>query len=223
MGIYSTMSIEEVSQSVSLVSITPDAQHVIAYCARVSNPENQANHQTEPKLLRYLAKHKHWSPFEMAHMTLEIRTSRAIAAQIIRHRSFTFQEFSQRFAQVHSYILPYFRSQDSKNKQSSHDTFSEDAQATMREQTRASMESSFQLYQTLLDQGVARECARMVLPLCTATTIYMSGSIRSWIHYLQLRTEWDTQKEHREIADMAKAILLEQCPWLQDVLSLDHN
>jgi thymidylate synthase (FAD) len=213
-------SIEEVKQSVKLVTITDNAQHVIAYCARVSNPQNQQNLETEPKLLAYLVKHKHWSPFEMASMTLEITTTRAIASQIIRHRSFSFQEFSQRFARVQQFIMPYFRTQDAKNKQSSHDTLSSEDQDKWRQNTLDTIIASFQLYNSMVDNGVARECARMVLPLCTATTIYMTGTIRSWIHYLQLRTEWDTQAEHREIAEAAKAILLEKCPWLSEILSL---
>jgi len=210
--------ISEVSQSVKLVTITENAQHVIAYCARVSNPQNQHNIETEPKLLAYLVKHKHWSPFEMASMTVEICTSRAISAQIIRHRSFSFQEFSQRFSSVHQYIMPHFRTQDSKNKQSSHDTLSEEDQAALQEQTRETVKIAFTMYNNMLERGVAKECARMILPMCTATTIYMTGTIRSWIHYLQLRTEWDTQQEHREIAVAIREILLKECPWLAQVL-----
>lgn len=212
------MSAIQVSPHVKLVSITPDAQHTIAYCARVSNPQNQQNLLTEPKLLSYLVKHKHWSPFELAHMTIEIKTTRAISSQIIRHRSFAFQEFSQRFAQVHEYIMPHYRVQDSKNKQGSFDTLSQNQQEMFQRKTKEQIENTFTLYDEMLSQGIAKESARLILPMCTATTIYMSGTIRSWIHYLQLRTQWDTQKEHREIADQIKEILIKECPWLSDVL-----
>jgi thymidylate synthase (FAD) len=199
---------------VQLVWMTPDAQHMIAKCARVSNPTNQENRVTEEKLLKYLATHKHWSPFEMASMCLEITTSRAISAQILRHRSFHFQEFSQRYAAAQTYEIPYFRLQDEKNRQNSLDTISDEVQAQLQQQTSSHLEESFKLYDTLVQQGVAKECARMVLPLCTETTIYMCGTIRDWIHYCQVRCAPDTQKEHREVAEECRRILLENLPAL---------
>jgi thymidylate synthase (FAD) len=210
------MSSDEIK--VKLEWITPDAQHIIAKCARVSNPTNQENRSTEIKLLKYLAKHKHWSPFEMASMCLEIKTTRAISAQIIRHRSFAFQEFSQRFAASTDYSLPYFRSQDYKNRQNSFDDINAETQEQLQTKAKDVIEKCFEVYNELVSSGVAKETARMILPLCTNTTIFMTGSIRSWIHYIQLRTGTDTQKEHREVADLAKAILLEQIPALQEVL-----
>jgi len=203
-----------------LVWITPDAQEIIAKLARVSNPANENNIKTAPKLLQYLVAHHHWSPFEMASMCVEIHTTRAIAAQILRHRSFSFQELSQRFASVSDmeYEIPYFRIQDHKNRQSSLDTIDEQKQQQLQTQTKAVLDQCFQLYNTLLDEGVAKECARMVLPLCTRTRMYMTGTIRSWIHYIQLRSAWDTQVEHRVIAEKAKALLLTHMPWIADVL-----
>jgi thymidylate synthase (FAD) len=212
----------EVQPHVKLVSITPNAQHTIAYCARVSNPQNQENLATESKLLRYLVKHQHWSPFELAHMTIEIKTTRAISSQIIRHRSFSFQEFSQRFANVHEYILPHFRIQDTKNKQGSFDALDTTSQESYQAKAKQQIEETFALYQQMIQDGIAKESARLVLPMCTATTIYMSGTIRSWIHYLQLRTQWDTQKEHREIAEQIQSILLQECPWLSEVLTITN-
>lgn len=156
----------------------------------------------------------------MASMCVEIHTTRAIAAQILRHRSFSFQELSQRFASVSDmeYEIPYFRIQDHKNRQSSLDTIDEQKQQQLQTQTKAVLDQCFQLYNTLLDEGVAKECARMVLPLCTRTRMYMTGTIRSWIHYIQLRSAWDTQVEHRVIAEKAKALLLTHMPWIADVL-----
>ena len=204
--------------TVRLEWITPDAQHMIAKCARVSNPTNQENRTSEVKLLKYLAKHKHWSPFEMASMCLEIKTTRAISAQIIRHRSFAFQEFSQRFAATTEYTLPYFRIQDHKNRQNSFDTIDAEQQEQLQQKAQQVIQQCFDCYNELIGAGVAKETARMILPLCTNTTIYMTGSIRSWIHYIQLRADVDTQKEHRDVAEQAKAILLQQIPSLSEIL-----
>ena len=189
---------------VQLQWITPDAQHMIAKCARVSNPTNQENRTTEYRLLKYLASHKHWSPFEMASMCVEIKTTRAISAQILRHRSFSFQEFSQRYAEAQTYEIPYFRMQDHQNRQSSLDVISEEKQADLQQQTTTLMNKCFDLYEELVSAGVAKETARNVLPLATETTMYMCGTIRSCIHYIEVRTAPDTQKEHREIAEECK-------------------
>ena len=198
-----------------LVSITPDAEKQIVYMARVSNPSNQANTETSPRLIRYLIKHKHWSPFEMASMQVEINTTRAVAAQVLRHRSFSFQEFSQRYSsvdQLGTVGLPHLRSQDLKNKQASHDDLDPSAIELMEKQITQIYANSFDYYEYLLSQGVAKECARSILPLGTPTRLYMSGSIRSWIHYIQIRAGIETQLEHRLIAEAIKDIFEEQLP-----------
>ena len=184
-------------------------EELIAYCARVSNPENQNNTKTAPRLLKFLIKHKHWSPFEMVDMTVEIKTSRAIAAQILRHRSFSFQEFSQRYSEAQTLEELDLRVQAEKNRQSSSEKFS-DGQlwAKVREHTGKSLA----LYNELIKAGVAKESARMILPLTTETTMYMKGSIRSWVHYIDLRTEENTQKEHRDIANECKKIFKNELP-----------
>ena len=184
-------------------------EELIAYCARVSNPENQNNTKTAPRLLKFLIKHKHWSPFEMVDMTVEIKTSRAIAAQILRHRSFSFQEFSQRYSQAQTLENLDLRVQAEKNRQSSSERFA-DGQlwAKVREHTGRSLA----LYNELIKAGVAKESARMILPLTTETTMYMKGSIRSWVHYIDLRTEENTQKEHRDIANECKKIFRNEFP-----------
>lgn len=202
--------------SVSLVWITPKAEQVIAYCARVSNPTNQHNHATAPKLLKYCIDHQHWSPFEMASMCLEISTQRDIAAQILRHRSFSFQEFSTRYSDVSGlgYSLPDLRLQDTKNRQNSlpipEDMNLENVQAAIQ----LHLDKGQKLYQHLLSIGVAKECARRLLPLCQNTRLYMTGTVRSWIHYCQLRTNPDTQLEHRQIANQAQKILQSHIPSL---------
>jgi thymidylate synthase (FAD) len=213
------MSVNQSSGAVDLVWITPDAQNVISYCARVSNPSNQSNFESAPKLIKYLAKNKHWSPFEMASMCVEINTTRAIAAQILRHRSFSFQEFSQRYASVDdtSIDIPHLRRQDIKNRQNSIDDI-EEVNIKYREKIEAHYKQSIELYKDMLTDGVAKECARFVLPLSTQTRIYMSGSIRSWIHYCQVRCDPSTQKEHREIAMQVKAKLIESIPMLEEIL-----
>ena len=203
------------TDNIKLVSVTPDAEKNIAYCARVSNPNNQDN-SSIAGLLNYCIKHKHWSIFEMAFMTVEINTNRGIAAQILRHRSFTFQEFSQRYADTNdlgnNIPLPDLRSQDHKNRQNSIDDLDEDKQAMYNMQMRELFAKSKALYDSMLAEGVAKECARFVLPLATPTRLYMSGSIRSWIHYIDLRSANGTQKEHQDIAISCKDIFCNQFP-----------
>jgi thymidylate synthase (FAD) len=190
-------------------------EDLIAYCARVSNPENQSKSETAPKLIKFLIKHKHWSPFEMVDMTLEIKTSRAIAAQILRHRSFSFQEFSQRYSKAETLEALELRKQAEKNRQSSTDVF-EDSQllAKVREHTAKSVS----LYKNLIEAGVAKESARMILPLTTETTMYMKGNLRSWIHYIDLRTKENTQKEHRDIASECKRIFKNEFPNVSEAI-----
>lgn len=209
------MGDNSVLENVKLVSVTPDAEPMMGYVARVSNPSNQENPEYS-KLLSYCIKHNHWSVFEQAHMTLEIETSRAIAAQILRHRSFTYQEFSQRYADtglLSSEIpLPELRRQDTKNRQNSIDDLDEEQVHQMNKAIRQLFADSQDVYRYLLDMGVAKECARMVLPLATPTRIYMTGSVRSWIHYISLRSANGTQKEHMDIANKCKEIFVEQFP-----------
>lgn len=176
--------------------LTPE--DFVIYCARVSNPSNQSNTQTSPRLLKYLVEHKHWSPFEMVSLTIEIKTSRAIAAQILRHRSFSFQEFSQRYSAATEFEPFQIRVQSEKNRQSSTDVMPLEEE-DLNKITNHLIETA-KLYDSLLEKGAAKESARMILPLCTQTTLYMSGTLRSWIHYLELRSKEDTQLEHREIA-----------------------
>ena len=207
--------------NVSLVSITQpfssldSAEDIIAYCARVSNPENQKNVETAPRLLKFLIKHGHWSPFEMVDMTVEIKTSRAIAAQILRHRSFSFQEFSQRYSEAQSLEKLELRKQADKNRQSSSEAF-EDSQ--LHTKVREHLAKSLSLYKNLIRKGAAKESARMILPLTTETTMYMKGSARSWIHYIDLRTKQNTQKEHREIAEECKNIFKHNFPTTSEAL-----
>jgi len=208
-------------QQVKLVSFTPDAEQHIAYCARVSNPNNQDNDKFAG-LLKYCIKHKHWSIFEQAFMTLEIETTRGLAAQILRHRSFTFQEFSQRYADSsllsETIPVPELRRQDTKNRQNSIDDLDPEFVALSNKQIETYFAQGMSLYQHLLDNGVAKECARFVLPLATPTRLYMSGSLRSWMHYIDLRSANGTQKEHMEIAEMCKAIFAEQFPVIAEAL-----
>lgn len=207
----------EISSSKELVesvSVTPGAQEVIVYCARVSNPNNQLNFNNSAKLIKYLIDNKHWSPFEMAHMTLQIKTSRGIAPQILRHRSFTFQEFSQRYAAVDEsgLVLYAARRQDTKNRQNSVDDLADEVKQEWIRRQEENWKSSFEHYTWALDNGIAKECARFILPLGCATTLYMSGSIRSWIHYIELRASNGTQKEHMEIAEACKDIFKKELP-----------
>ena len=191
---------------VCLVSVTPDAEKTIGYVARVSNPNNQDNPKAD-KLLGYWIKHGHWSIFEQAHMTLEINTTRGIAAQILRHRSFTFQEFSQRYADTNlldAPVVPELRRQDTKNRQNSIDDIAETEKAYLQGRISQYFKEGMDLYNDLLSKGIAKECARFVLPLATPTRIYMTGSARSWMHYIQLRTANGTQKEHMDIANLCR-------------------
>jgi len=206
--------------TVTLVSITPDAEQTMAYIARVSNPSNQDN-EKYAGLLKYCIKHNHWSVFEQSSMTLEIETTRAIAAQILRHRSFTFQEFSQRYAAstaLGDIDLPELRKQDLKNRQNSTDDLDPKMVETLNKQMITLFSSSKALYEQMLKQGVAKECARMVLPLCTPTRIYMTGSCRSWIHYINLRSAHGTQKEHMVIAEACRKVFTEQFPAVSEAL-----
>lgn len=212
---------------VELISITKpikenlvnfSSEELMAYVARVSNPNNQMNTKTSSKLLGYCIKNKHWSVFEHVNMTVEITTSRAIAAQILRHRSFVFQEFSQRYAEVTEFEVYQARRQDTKNRQNSIDDLDEDtkdwfsmAQQLVREDARA-------VYEEALRRGIAKEQARFLLPLTTQTTLYMTGNIRNWIHYIELRSENGTQKEHADIANAVKKIFIEQFPAISEAL-----
>jgi len=205
----------------SLISVTPDAEKHIAYCARVSNPNNQDN-ENYAKLLAYCIKHRHWSIFEQAFMTLEIETTRGLAAQVLRHRSFTFQEFSQRYASTNllssNIELPELRRQDTKNRQNSIDDLDSEMVEKFNRQMVTLFSSASNLYNQMLEAGVAKECARFVLPLATPTKMYMSGSLRSWIHYIELRSANGTQKEHMDIALSCKEIFKEQFPVISEAL-----
>ena len=207
--------------SVKLVSVTPDAEQTMAYVARVSNPNNQEN-PNYAKLLGYCIKHNHWSVFEQSFMTLEIETTRGLAAQILRHRSFTYQEFSQRYADssllAETIPVPELRRQDTKNRQNSIDDLDPEFVELTTKQIETYFAQGMSLYQHLLDNGVAKECARFVLPLATPTRLYMSGSCRSWIHYIQLRSANGTQKEHMEIAEACKEIFAQQFPTVAEAL-----
>ena len=207
-------------KKVNLVSVTPDAEQTMAYIARVSNPNNQDNEKFSG-LLKYCIEHEHWSVFEQSSMTLEIETTRAIAAQILRHRSFTFQEFSQRYAksnELGKIELPDLRRQDDKNRQNSIDDLDPFVQQKLEAQMITLFSSCQSLYNQMIEEGVAKECARMVLPLCTPTRIYMTGSCRSWIHYINLRSSHGTQKEHMEIAEECRKVFTEQFPVVSKAL-----
>ena len=211
---------EKMKPGAKLVSVTPDAEKHIAFCARVSNPNNQDNEKFSG-LLKYCIKHQHWSIFEQAFMTLEITTNRGIAAQILRHRSFTFQEFSQRYASTNflgEIELPELRRQDDKNRQNSIDDLDPELIDKLERQMVTLFSSANSLYQQMLEAGVAKECARFVLPLATPTKIYMTGSIRSWLHYIDLRASNGTQKEHMDIANSCKEIFVEQFPSIAEAM-----
>jgi len=207
--------------NVSLISVSPDAEKHMAYCARVSNPNNQDN-DNYAGLLKYCIKHQHWSIFEQAFMTLEINTTRGLAAQILRHRSFTFQEFSQRYADTNlldtNIPLPELRRQDTKNRQNSIDDIPEEQSKMLLGRIQNYFNEGLDLYNELLREGIAKECARFVLPLATPTRIYMSGSVRSWVHYIDLRSGHGTQKEHMDIANACKTIFTEQFPTVSEAL-----
>ena len=207
--------------TVKLVSVTPDAEQTMAYVARVSNPNNQEN-PNYAKLLGYCIKHNHWSVFEQSFMTLEIETTRGLAAQILRHRSFTYQEFSQRYADssllAETIPLPELRRQDTKNRQNSIDDIDSFVQQKFEMKMQKLFIQSMDLYREMLDEGIAKECARFVLPLATPTRIYMSGSVRSWAHYISLRSANGTQKEHMDIANECKKVFTEQFPTVAEAL-----
>ena len=207
--------------SVKLVSSTPDAEKLMAYVARVSNPNNQDNDKFAG-LLRYCIKHGHWSVFEQAYMTVEINTTRGLAAQILRHRSFTFQEFSQRYADTNLLAdeIPMFdlRSQDLKNRQNSNDDVPDNKKKDLQEKIAQHFVDSMDLYNELLANGIAKECARFVLPLATPTRIYMTGSVRSWVHYIDLRSAHGTQKEHMDVAEGVREVFTEQFPTVAEAL-----
>jgi len=209
------------NNKVVLINVSPEAEKNIAYCARVSNPNNQDN-DSIAGLLGYCIKHKHWSIFEMAFMTLEINTTRGLAAQILRHRSFTFQEFSQRYADAslldEQIPLPDLRSQDNKNRQNSIDDVDQEVKHKYNLQMRELFAKSKALYDAMLKDGIAKECARFILPLATPTRIYMSGSVRSWIHYIDLRSANGTQKEHQDIALKCKNIFITRFPIIAEAL-----
>jgi len=208
--------------SVKLISVTPDAEKMMAYVARVSNPNNQEN-PNYAKLLGYCIKHNHWSVFEQSFMTLELETTRGVAAQVLRHRSFTYQEFSQRYADssmlADTIPLPELRRQDTKNRQNSIDDIDPFVNQEFQVKMRKYFDEGMNLYQEMLEYGIAKECARFVLPLATPTKIYMSGSCRSWIHYITLRTANGTQKEHMDLAEGCKKIFIEQFPTCAEALS----
>lgn len=212
---------------VKLVSVTSsktegmnNAEEIIVYCARVSNPKNQLNKESSPKLLSFLIKHGHWSPFELASMCLEIKTSRGIAAQILRHRSFSFQEFSQRYSKAQELEPIDLRKKADKNRQSSSDAFTD---SLLIQKVREHTAKSISLYNNLISAGAAKESARFILPLTTETTMYMQGSVRSWIHYINLRSQQNTQKEHRDIAEACRQIFIEEFPNISVALEWTQN
>ena len=198
----------------NLIWVTPDAEQLVGKIARVSNPNNEDNPEVE-KLIRYLIKHKHWSPFEMVSMCVEIHTTRAISPQILRHRSFSFQEFSQRYAiptDTFATVLPDLRRQDTKNRQNSIDDVESQTKEYYKQRIDDHFRESVLLYESLLHSGVAKECARSVLPINTVTRLYMSGTLRSWLHYVDLRRANGTQDEHRRIADSIGNIIYREFP-----------
>jgi thymidylate synthase (FAD) len=213
------------NMKVKLVTVTPDAEKQMGYIARVSNPENQTN-PAVAGLLGYCIKHGHWSVFEQAHMTVEIETTRGIAAQILRHRSFTFQEFSQRYANTNllgEIPVPDLRSQDVKNRQNSNDDIPEEQTKRLQDQIARYFAEGLDLYNELIREGVAKECARFVLPLATPTRIYMTGSVRSWIHYIDLRSAHGTQKEHMDIVQEIRGIFKQQFPVCTNALNWEYK
>ena len=207
--------------NVKLISVTPDAEKMMGYVARVSNPSNQENPKVAG-LLKYCVKHQHWSVFEQSFMTLEIETTRGLAAQILRHRSFTFQEFSQRYADssMLADTIPLFdlRRQDTKNRQNSIDDINPHIRQNFEIKIQKHFDDAMELYQEMLNDGIAKECARFVLPLAVPTRIYMSGSCRSWVHYIDLRSAHGTQKEHMDIAEACKSVFVEQFPTVAEAL-----
>jgi len=213
------------NMKVKLVTVTPDAEKQMGYIARVSNPNNQSN-PAVAGLLGYCIKHGHWSVFEQAHMTVEIETTRGIAAQILRHRSFTFQEFSQRYANTNmlgKIDVPDLRSQDHKNRQNSIDDIPQEQKARLQGQIERYFSEGIDLYNELIREGIAKECARFVLPLATPTRLYMTGSVRSWIHYIDLRSAHGTQKEHMDIVKEVRGIFKQQFPICTNALNWEYK
>jgi len=213
------------NMKVKLVTVTPDAEKQMGYIARVSNPNNQSN-PAVAGLLGYCIKHGHWSVFEQAHMTVEIETTRGIAAQILRHRSFTFQEFSQRYANTNmlgKIDVPDLRSQDHKNRQNSIDDIPQAQKARLQGQIERYFAEGLDLYNELIREGIAKECARFVLPLATPTRIYMTGSVRSWIHYIDLRSAHGTQKEHMDIVKEVRDIFKKEFPVCTNALNWEYK
>ncbi len=211
--------------NVHLVTVTPDAEKTMAYIARVSNPTNQDNQEFK-KLIQYCITHEHWSVFEQAYMTLQIETNRGIAAQILRHRSFTFQEFSQRYAdstKLGEIPIPELRRQDKKNRQNSISDLPINVSKDFEEKIKIQFKATLNLYQEMLEKGIAKECARFILPLATPTRIYMTGSCRSWIHYIKLRSGHGTQKEHLIIANHCKTIFSKQFPAVSQALEWNET
>ena len=211
--------------NVKLITVTPNAEETMGYVARVSNPNNQDNPKVAG-LLGYCIKHQHWSVFEQAHMTLEIETTRGIAAQILRHRSFTYQEFSQRYANTNmlgQIDVPDLRSQDDKNRQNSIDDIPQDQKARLQGQIQRYFSEGIDLYNELIREGIAKECARFVLPLATPTRIYMTGSVRSWIHYIDLRSAHGTQKEHMDIVKEVRDIFKKEFPVCTNALNWEYK
>ena len=210
-------------KNVKLIWITPEAEQQIEYCARVSNPKGQDKIDTTGKLLRYLVKHKHWSPFEMASACVEVTTTRDISAQILRHRSFSFQEFSQRYASTVDGLggleIPHLRRQDSSNRQASHDDLTAEETQAFYRRISSAFEDLEHLYQEMLSAGIAKESARKILPMNSPTRLYMSGTIRSWIHYLSVRKGPETQLEHRLIATQINQVLNTEMPNLWEVIN----
>jgi thymidylate synthase (FAD) len=202
--------------NVELVWATPNAEALITKMARVSAPSNENNFDTAPRLLRYLIKHKHWSPYEMANLCVKIKTQRDISAQILRHRSFSYQEFSTRYAKIEDIDTPKLRRQDFKNRQNSIDDLDSDMQLLYGFKIDSLIKSAYDLYNEMLDNEVAKETARRILPLCTNTTLYMNGNLRSWIHYLQLRRHESTQLEHRLIAEDIQSIFTKEFPVISE-------
>lgn len=212
------MSVKLVAISQPLIDGVQTPEELITYCARVSNPENQHNTETSSRLLKYLIKHHHWSPFEMVSMTLEIKTSRAIAAQILRHRSFSFQEFSQRYSIATEIETIELRKQGKTNRQVGDEPIDIGTYVELKEEIDQAHHNCTTLYNKMIAKGVAKECARMVLPLSTSSRLYMSGTLRSWIHYIELRTKPDTQHEHRTVANECKSIFKSNFPSISEAL-----
>ena len=214
------------ASSVKLISATPEAESIISYCARVSSPKNQDNLETAPKLLSYCIKNKHWSIFEMANMCVEINTTRSISAQFIRHKSISIQEFSQRYAdamQLGALAMPHLRRQDAKNRQNSIDDLTAETIQKYYRRISSHFEEAEHLYQEMLSDGIAKECAREILPLATPTRIYANANLRSWITYIALREKNGTQKEHQSIAKDIKTIFCGQFPVIAEALGNNQD